>query len=175
MILNYWNYFLKLPGQIAVLGLPSPLGVEQIGSTVLITPKPFIQKYAISRLIQRIVLVIPHPVPFKHITRTPLLTQEVHPFDLAGPVRLQPHESLRSSEELESPRCRSIVQVEEGADDAEGHDKEAQNAHRRLEQPQPLQPLQELRNRSPVGGGNMGRLNLRHCTEGRKQNLHVGV
>ena len=75
------RFFLKKgePGQVAVLGLPSPFGVEQIRPAILSTPKPLIKKATIFRLVQWI-LLIPHPISIKQITSITLFLQKLYSF-----------------------------------------------------------------------------------------------
>ena len=132
-------------------GLPSPLSVEQIRTTILRATKPFIQKTTIFRLIQRIALV-PHPITIEHVAKASPLAQKVLSLTLTQSLHgliswsLQPHEPLRLGRGgSEAPRERSRVQEEEPKNDTHSHEEEPQNAQRWLEQSQPFEPLQGLR------------------------------
>lgn len=107
------------PRQVAIFGLPAPLGIETIRPPILRTPKTFIQERAILGVIQRIAL-IPNPIPIKHITPFIPLIQKSWPYFPMRDMKANPMDNC------------AVIQVREAANKQNSDQEEAKNAQRRL-------------------------------------------
>jgi len=128
---------ISVPGQVASFGLPPPLCVKRIRSSIFRTPKSLIKEATIFWFIERVTF-IPNPVTLKQITLTTLFSKKLnsmHTFLNGTPFLVPPTNPLRLTREPQPSSDFLIIQVEEAAYNKGRYQRKPGNTNRRFKQP----------------------------------------